>query len=223
VVASLCDFAHLFADARSAARQGAAVLEIRADCFPKSQLRPEPLRGLLAKVRTAARRPLLLTLRSRAEGGKLPRRFPEQDRLRLFRAALSEVSAVDVELSAEDIARHVVFEAHKRGRAAVVSYHNFRKTPSPSVLRGIVRQARRFAADILKVAVTAKTAGDAERLKEFSRNAGFPRRVFIAMGPKGVDSRVNGARWGSCLTYGYVRRPAAPGQLSVRELAEFTK
>ena len=36
---------------------------------------------------------------------------------------------------------------------------------------------------------------------------------------RGAAARVRLARAGSCLTYGYVDRPAAPGQPSCRELA----
>ncbi len=42
----------------------------------------------------------------------------------------------------------------------------------------------------------------------------------MAMGRLGKESRLKGFDWGSCLLYGCVRRPTAPGQLSVKELAE---
>ena len=220
VVAALSDPRHLQADARAAVRAGADLIEIRADVFPRAFLHPEPLRALLAKVRRAVKKPLIITLRARAEGGRMPRHFQEQDRLNLFRAALSNADVADVELSANDINHHVVFEAHKRGRAVILSYHDFRRTPSDKALAALVRKVKRLEGDVLKVAATPRRAWDVARFMEFCRRTPFKRRVFLPMGPKGRESRKNGFEYGSCLTYGYVRRPTAPGQFSVRELAK---
>ncbi|HNG45231.1 MAG TPA: type I 3-dehydroquinate dehydratase [Elusimicrobiota bacterium] len=223
VVASIGDAAHLAVDARRAAKDGADVIEIRADLFPKSVLKPEPLRRLIKSVREAAHRPLLLTLRIGEEGGGLSPHFREQDRLALFRAALSDVQGVDIELSANEINRHVEFEAHKRGRFVVVSAHDFGKTPSNAVLSGLARKAKRLGADVLKVAARPRRRIDVERLMDFCAKSGFRRRVFIAMGPLGEATRRDGFRWGSCLTYGFVRRRLAPGQLPVKALAEASR
>lgn len=216
VVAALDDFLHLSADARAAVKMGANALEIRADGFPRKVLRPEPLRDVLEEL-LKFRRPLILTLRSRAEGGRLPGGFSELDRLNLFRAALTEVDLVDVELSADDINRHVVFEAHKRKRAVILSYHNFKRTPPDTVLKNLVRKAARLEGDILKVAVTPHQIGDVARLMECCRNASVRYRAYIAMGALGASSRIEGFLHGSCLTYAAVRRATAPGQLSVKE------
>jgi 3-dehydroquinate dehydratase len=62
-----------------------------------------------------------------------------------------------------------------------------------------------------------------ERLMDFCAKSGFRRRVFIAMGPLGEATRRDGFRWGSCLTYGFVRRRLAPGQLPVKALAEASR
>ncbi|HMU96380.1 MAG TPA: type I 3-dehydroquinate dehydratase, partial [Elusimicrobiota bacterium] len=173
MVASIGDAAHLAVDARRAAKDGADVVEIRADLFPKSVLKPEPLRRLIKSVREAAHRPLLLTLRIGEEGGGLSPHFREQDRLALFRAALSDVQGVDIELSANEINRHVEFEAHKRGRFVVVSAHDFGKTPSNTVLSGLARKAKRLGADVLKVAARPRRRIDVERLMDFCAKSGF--------------------------------------------------
>ncbi len=220
VVASLGEFSRLPADAKTAARAGAAAIEIRVDYFPRHCLRPEPLRGFLSRVRKAARRPLILTIRTRAEGGQLPHGFSEQDRLHLFRAALSKVEVVDVEVSANDINHHVVAEAHKRGRSVMLSYHDFKKIPSDKVLAGMVRKGSRMDADILKIAAKPHRASHVERFMDFCDRSSFKYRVFIPMGRLGIQSRINGFQYGSCLTYGYIRKPLAPGQVPVAELVK---
>ncbi len=223
VVASLGDHARIVADARLAAKSGAAMIEVRADLFPKSVLKPETLRRILKSAREAARRPILLTLRIGEEGGGLSPHFRDQDRLALFRAALSDVNGVDVELSANEINRHVESEAHKRGRFVILSAHDFRKTPSNKVLSGLTRKAKRMGGDILKISVRPRRAADVERLMDFCAKSTFRRRAFIAMGPLGEKTRREGFRWGSCLTYGYVRRRLAPGQLPVKLLADLAR
>ncbi len=220
VAASLGDFDHLIPDARLAAREGASFLEIRADCFPSDVLRPAPLRALMAKVRKAARRPLLLTLRPETEGGRLPRDVSEPDRLALFLAGLSEVQAIDLELSSESLHRRLIPEAHEKGRGVILSHHDFRKTPADVFLKRLVRKAEGLKGDILKVAAKPRRPADVDRLMEFCAGAVFPHKVFIAMGPLGARSRLEGFRWGSALTYGYVRAPMAPGQMPVETLVK---
>ncbi len=223
VVASLSDATHLVTDARRAVKEGADVLEVRADLFPKTVLKPDRLQRVLRLLRREIRRPLLLTLRMGEEGGGLSVKFREVDRLGLFRAALAEVNGVDIELAAVEINRHVVFEAHKRGRFVILSSHNFKRTPSNVVLAGFVRKAKRLGGDILKVAAKPLGRKDVTRLMDFCAKTPFRRRVFIAMGPLGVQSRMDGFRHGSLLTYGHVRRPLAPGQWPVHRLAAAVK
>jgi 3-dehydroquinate dehydratase-1 len=218
-VAVLTEEASLLSDARLAKRHGAAALEIRADHFPRASIKPQLLRDKLASVRKTVPLPIILTLRLRREGGRLPRGINEQDRLRLIRAALSEVAAVDVELAADGINGHVVSEAHKRGRWAILSAHDFRKTPTDRALRALVRKARRLRGDVLKVAAQASTRGDAARLMAFCREAPFRFRAFLPMGPHATRFRLAGYESGSCLSYGFLRRSVAPGQPSVRRLA----
>jgi 3-dehydroquinate dehydratase-1 len=183
---------------------------------------PELLRDVLESLR-AFRRPLILTLRSRAEGGHLPGGISEMDRLSLFRAGLTEAAVLDVELGADDINHHVVFEAHKRGRAVILSYHNFRKTPTNAALKSLLRKAQRLKGDIVKIAATPHSAADAARFMDVCAAAPARYRVFLAMGPLGRASRLDGFSKGSCLTYGFVRKPVAPGQLSVKEIARAQK
>jgi 3-dehydroquinate dehydratase I len=220
VVASLDNFSRLLPQARLAVQAGAAALEVRADRFPRTVLKPEPLRDVLETLRLKIRRPLILTLRRRAEGGGLPRSIDELDRLSLFRAALTEVHLLDVELAADDINHHVVSEAHKRGRAVIVSHHNFRKTPPDAVLRNLARKARRLKADILKIAARPRTPQDVARLMAFCERAPLRYRICIPMGPLGRASRIDGFAQGSCLTYAHAGRAVAPGQWSVRDAVE---
>jgi len=217
-VAVLYDFQRLVSEARRAARWGADALEIRADCFPRSSLKPEILRPALALVREETSLPLIFTLRSRAEGGRLPRWFGEQNRLTLFRAVFPEVTVVDVELSAGDIVRNVVTESHKRGRYVILSAHNFSRTPSDRELRLLSKKARRLGGDIFKVAAKVTTREEMERLMGFCRQLPFRYKVFLPMGPLGTETRLQGLFWGSALSYGYVDAPGATGPVALKSI-----
>ena len=219
VVASLGDAARLESDARRAAQEGADVIEVRADLFGRAQCKPLALRALIRAARAASRRNILLTLRRGEEGGGLSKKFREQDRLALIRAALSEVDGVDVELGADDINSHVVFEAHKRKKFVILSAHDFKRTPDNATLARWLTKARRLGGDIVKVACRAARAADVDRLMAFCKNGNFRRKVFIPMGPLGRVARANGFVSGSLMTFGYVCKPLAPGQPPVSELA----
>jgi 3-dehydroquinate dehydratase-1 len=215
VAASLTDFGRLVPDARRAAREGADLLEIRADLFPARVLDDKILREQLRAVRRAAERPLLLTLRRRAEGGKWP--FSEIRRAALIRALMPSVDGVDVEGAAR-IAPGVLREARRLGKWVVLSHHDFKKTPSHRALEAVAGRFSKSGAQILKVAAMPRRPSDVDRLMEFCSGL-RGRRAFIAMGPLGRKTRVEPRRWGSCLTFASVGRPSAPGQLGVKELA----
>lgn len=219
VVASLGDAARLESDARRAAKEGADVIEVRADLFARTQLKPQSLRGLIRAARSASRRKILLTLRRGEEGGGLSKKFREQDRLALIRAALSEVDGVDIELGADDINSHVVFEAHKRKKFVILSAHDFKRTPNNATLARWMTKARRLGGDVVKVACRAARAADVGRLMSFCAAGHFRRKVFIPMGPLGRAARADGFSSGSLMTYGYVRKPLAPGQWPVSALS----
>lgn len=219
VVASLGDAARLESDARRAVKEGADVIEVRADLFGRAQCKPQALRALLRAARGAARRKILLTVRRGEEGGGLSKKFREQDRLALIRAALSEVDGVDIELGADDINSHVVFEAHKRKKFVLLSAHDFKRTPNNATLARWLTKARRLGGDVVKVACRATRAADVGRLMAFCQNGNFRRKVFVPMGPLGRAARAEGFLSGSLMTYGYVRKPLAPGQWPVSELA----
>lgn len=216
VVAALTDHGRLMSQSLRAAQDGAHLLEIRVDAFPAAALRiPTALRWTLLTVRRAARRPLLLTIRFKREGGKW--KSSEARRLELYRELLPIVDGVDVE-GASPIAGRVLAAAKAAGKWTLLSHHDFRRTPDDAALRRMGKAFERSGADVFKVAAMPGSAADVDRLMDFC--AGWKgRRAFIAMGPLGVQTRLTPGRWGSCLTYGFVGKSAAPGQVSVETLA----
>lgn len=217
IAATLTGKGLLIPAARAAARDGADVIELRADTF--SQDAQQHLPVLLHRLRKACKKPLLLTVRAPKEQGVKPATIlSDRERLALYMAGLPKADWVDVELESA-IAPLVVKAARTLGKNVILSYHDFKGIPSASKIRKLMQAFKKLRGDVVKLAVTPKTRQDAAQwLKQCATLAPLPR-VFIAMGAPGRVSRVAGWTFGSCLTYGSVHGAAAPGQISVQELA----
>jgi len=159
-------------------------------------------------------RPVLLTLRSASEGGKWDR--GEKTRSHLLARALDSVSAVDIELNSE-IADEVSRHTRQRGKICVVSFHDFNGTPPLAELESIVKRAQKIGS-IAKVSTFIRARRDLDTLRALLRRNWKVPLCVIGMGPLATDSRVTFPTLGSCLTYGYLDMPAAPGQLPVAKL-----
>jgi 3-dehydroquinate dehydratase-1 len=158
--------------------------------------------------------PLILTVRLAGEGGGWTRL--ETERREFFMQALENLAAIDVELQSA-LLPELADAARGRGRAVIVSVHDFDRTPPIEDLFQIAAKAAQFGA-IVKIATMITCESDVETLKLLlARKLGVPLCV-IGMGAMGTASRMLLPKLGSCLAYGYLDAPAAPGQLSAEEI-----
>ncbi len=164
----------------------------------------------------ATGKPIVLTIRLAAEQGQWVR--ADQDRVSLFKRGLKVVSAVDVELRSE-ILPIISQESKLLNKCTIVSYHDFDKTPPLVELEDIVRQGSEFG-QIVKIATMVRSVDDIEILKSLLKRSYPVPLCVIGMGLLGRDTRIMFPSLRSCLAYGYLDQPSAPGQLSVRELEE---
>ena len=162
--------------------------------------------------------PLLATIRSSREGGG--RKLSDAKRAGLFKKVIPEVDAIDLELSSTGLVKVLVPFAHRKGRRVILSYHNFRSTPSDGGLQRILREGKRKKGDLIKMAVTPKKAGEVARLLLFTFRHRDENLITIAMGPRGVASRILAPLFGSRVTYSFVSRPYAPGQIPLSRLLQ---
>lgn len=159
--------------------------------------------------------PVLLTIRAKSEGGQWQGR--EAERLALYLSGLKSVSAVDLEIGAH--ALHILPQAARQCGARVVgSFHDFHGTPDWTRLRAIEGRGRRMGADVVKIATLVRTPADLAQLFALPAHAQGPIGV-MGMGQLGGVSRVALTAAGSCLVYGALDKPTAPGQTTCRELA----
>lgn len=187
-------------------------LEVRVDHFV------DELSGLRAALKKLPA-PLIITVRHPKEGGAAPLTFAQ--RSDLYRSFLSFAALIDIELRSAEALTPVLRDAKKAGIARILSWHDFKKTPSSSDLQSRWEKAREFAPEIIKFATRTRTAADLARLIAFQ--AAAPRRPALSlMGMRefGKISRLALAQAGSVLNYGYLGELQVPGQWPARLLKE---
>ncbi len=181
----------------------ADLLEMRIDCYR------QPIGKIVEYVGEVRRKtlfPMIGTVRENE--------YTRNNRPEIFKAIMPFVDCIDIELGAS-INDEVL--ACASGKTIIVSEHDFEKTPDDSSLGLIVDRAINQGGHIVKIATMARSREDVVRLMQFVRSRKEPMVVF-AMGRIGTISRLIAPLFGSLFTYGYIIRPVAPGQLSVKEL-----
>jgi len=200
---------------KKAESSGADILELRLD-----QCKKIPQKDIVKTVKTIKTKgmPLIATIRSEKEGGG--KSFSQAQRLKLFEAVIPLVDAVDIELSSKTIIDKVIKKAKQAEKKVIISYHNFKSTPSESSLKNIIFKAEGKGADIVKIAALAKNQSDIIKLLELTITFQDKNLITIAMGEKGTVSRVLFPLAGSVLTYTYLDKPSAGGQIPLYRLKE---
>lgn len=190
--------------ARRDAASGADLVELRLD-----YMRHPDVAGALAGRRV----PVIVTCRPGWEGGKFL--GSEEERRRLLEQAL-ELGAEYADIEWRSPFGDLV-QQHG-GRRIVLSMHDF--TGVPADLPERYREMRATGAEIVKVAVAARTLCDVLPLVDLGRTDPTGRCALIAMGMAGIASRVLAAKLGCYWTY--AGEAVAPGQVSLdRMLDEF--
>ncbi len=154
--------------------------------------------------------PVIVTCRPVWEGGRWE--GDEADRRRHLAAAVAAgAEYVDIEHRAGWV-------PDLRGTTIrlIVSVHDYSAMPPDIPAR--IGEMRRRGADVVKVAVTARTASECLQLRDAVLACGDPGAIVcMALGAAGQMTRLMPSHFGSCWTYG---GEAAPGQIAVRHLAE---
>jgi len=185
----------------AAAAPVADLIEIRLDYLPDTA----DIGGVLAK----RPKPVIVTYRRVEDGG----RYDGDDRVRigaLQKAAEQGADYIDIELDA-------AAELREFSSKLIVSYHNFRETPSN--LLAIHAEAVDSGAHIVKIAVMANDICDNLRVFDLLKRAETPTAAFC-MGELGMISRIIGRKFGSKITYAALAKgkETAAGQLPAAEL-----
>ena len=196
----------------SEAEKHADVCEIRLD-FMKAFNLPDIIK--------AATRPVIVTYRSKKEGGEglhNPSRISEY----LISAAEENAEYIDVELSMPPAFRNNIIQS-KRTSNIIISTH-LMYTPSGEVLKNILDKSVRAGGDIVKIVTMADRMDDNLKILELVSAARKEKTDIIAfcMGPLGRMSRIFSLLMGGYLSFTSLEagEESAPGQIPVNEMKQ---
>ncbi|MBU1599511.1 type I 3-dehydroquinate dehydratase [bacterium] len=139
-----------------------------------------------------------------------------EDRGDFFSAIIPFVDAIDLEV--EEEIESIVKLAKAKEKKVIISYHNYEETPKSETLKKILDSMRKKGADIAKIATFIKSREGLVRLLLLTSNYKALPIITIGMGDIGRISRIIAPIFGSCLTYGYINKPQAPGQMKLSTL-----
>jgi 3-dehydroquinate dehydratase type I len=201
---------------KKAENAGANLAEIRLDYL-------EDFNGV-EKAVEEAKIPLIATNRQYEQGGK--RKQSEDERVqRLLELADKGFSMVDVEITTPNL-KSAVKNLKEKGVETIISFHDFKKTPSLQELSRIATSQIKAGADICKIVTKANDISDnltcLSLVSEMKRKI---RVVCFTMGEHGILSRILSPVFGAHFTYASLESgmETAPGQISIRRLKEIYK
>jgi 3-dehydroquinate dehydratase-1 len=216
----------VLAQARAIGDNAAAdIIEFRIDYL---DFATEPARvvALGRQVAEAARhKPLILTFRTKAEGGTKAIDDAGYGKLYLALIQGGFTDMLDVEMFRDQqVVAQLVGAAHKAGIKVVMSSHDFQKTPDTEEIIARLRKQDALGADVLKIAVMPQTSADVLKLLDASAQirAKYSDKplLVMSMGGLGAITRLSGEVFGSDMTFGMIGVPSAPGQVEVSQLRQ---
>ena len=208
-------------------RTEAAILEkaaefstLRADCVEwrvdlfDAAADPGAVVRCLAKLRVLLKEKLLLvTLRTKEEGGSIP--VSHEGYLRFLRTILDTDCAdlIDIEFfTAGTDLPALVQDAHTAGVKVVCSSHDFHKTPPKAEMVSRMVAMQQAGADLPKLAVMPQSRADVLELLAATPETPV---ITMSMGPLGAVSRLCGEAFGSAMTFANPGTASAPGQVGL--------
>ena len=171
------------------------VVEWRVDWF-EHVFEFDKVEDVLKELRTVLGNiPLLLTFRTKKEGGEKAIDTKDYKELNLRAAKTGYVDFIDVEIfTGDDVVREIIDGAHAAG----------------------------VRADIPKIAVMPQSKRDVLTLlcatEEMVTDYADRPIITMSMAGTGVISRLCGEVFGSSMTFGAAKKASAPGQMGVNDL-----
>lgn len=197
------------------------LVEWRIDFFNEVKVN-EKVSSISKKVREVIARPLLVTFRTKKEGGVLE--LEDSKYFEIYHNLINhgEVDLLDVELfmNSQDV-KKLIEAAHEKDIKIVMCNHDFDATPACEEIVQRLISMEEKGADICKIAVMPNENKDVLTLLEATRLASKKVNkplITMSMGSLGMISRIAGEAFGSAATFGSAKEASAPGQVPVSEL-----
>ena len=188
--------------------------EVRFD-FLKIEHIPEALETIKKDLNK-----IVCTLRPKTEGWKFPGN--EKERIAILKL-IAEYNPFLLDVEFNTLKRNTSLVRYLKSTKTklLVSWHDFKKTPSSAELKKKMNQMTKFSSNV-KIVSTAKSTDDSNRMLELYSKKGRNNLISFAMGDLGRISRILCLYLGSPYTYVSLGKAVAPGQFSVDEVKKIT-
>ena len=130
----------------------------------------------------------------------------------------TDMKSAFVDLEEHKVNNKIVRDIKKTGSKLIISYHNFKETPSGKELAKCAQSYFKKGADIVKIATKINRYKDGKTLLDLARNYS-KKTIVIGMGEKSEPARVFARERGSILTFSARNKDecSAEGQLTLDE------
>jgi 3-dehydroquinate dehydratase I len=183
------------------------LFELRLDCL-------SPILRRLERAVPTLQRPIIITARDPREGGI--GNLSPKERANLLARFLARAKYIDVELRNARAFKPILDQARKRKVRRIFSFHAFKSTPAPRVLRARAGLAKKLGADIFKIACRVDSPTHLAQLANFIlASRGKIAVSAMGIGRLGAASRLLLTRCGSVLNYGSLDKAHVEGQISI--------
>lgn len=199
------------------------IIEFRADFYLEDIIESEEkninnrMIDLSKDIKKITNKPILFTVRSDKEGGKIKNNFYNKI-INIYKTIVENkcFDLIDLEilsLKEKDI-KNIIKLSKEKNIKTILSNHNFNKTPSKKNIISLINKMIKLKCDIVKVAYMPKNKKDVIILLDaISEIKDFPV-IAISMGKLGTITRI----FGSVMTFASAKSSSAPGQLEAMKL-----
>lgn len=198
------------------------LIEWRLDCFDAIEDTTKRKEALNLIRSYQPESVLLATFRTVNEGGN----HPTNQYVEIYKSLMATklLDLVDVELFLDATTLQTVMNQAKENQVKVVlSNHDFNATPSLEELLNRFDRMSKLNGDFLKISVMPQSKEDVLTLLQATSQAKekYSQNIIsMSMSPLGLVTRICGETFGSCITFGSVLKPSAPGQIQASKLKE---
>jgi len=185
-------------------------VELRFD-FLKAEQIPQVLETVKKDLKK-----IICTLRPKTEGGKFAGN--EKERIAILKLiAEYDPFLLDVEFNTMKQNKNLVRYLKTTKTKLLISWHDFKKTPSLFELKKKLNQMGKFSSNV-KIVTTAKSPNDSTRVLQLYKKNEKIHLIAFSMGNPGRVSRILSLYLGSPYIYVSLGKPIAPGQFSFDEV-----
>ena len=187
--------------------------EIRLDFVKPSEV-PTVLESIKKKISRC-----ICTLRPKNEGGKFS--GSEKERISILKL-ITEYNPflVDVEFNTLKKDQKLRQYLKKSKTNILVSWHDFKKTPSMDRLNSRLTEMKKFS-NFIKIVTVSKSISDTSRILSLYNKSSKIKLIAFAMGEEARFSRILCLHLGSPFTYVSLGKAVAPGQFSLNDMKSF--